>query len=90
MVRYRGIPLCIGLTKSGFSWAQDPETANENARTREQAVSVMNLALVCQTHKLGKFRLDLAGESRIWPVYIDKSTPATTPSTSTSTWISTR
>jgi len=35
----------------------------------------MNLTLVCQTHELGKFRLGLAKESRIWPVYIDKSTP---------------
>jgi PAS domain S-box-containing protein len=44
---------------------------------REQAVSLMNLALACWERELGKSKLDLAEESRIWPVYIDKSTPTT-------------
>lgn len=44
---------------------------------REQAVSVMNMALACWERELGKSKLDLAEESRIWPVYIDKSTPTT-------------
>ena len=37
----------------------------------------MNLALACWEHELGKSKLDLAEQSRIWPVYIDKSTPVT-------------
>lgn len=44
---------------------------------REQAVNVMLCALACWEHDLGKSKLDLAEESRIWPVYIDKSTPTT-------------
>ena len=44
---------------------------------REQAVSVMNLALACWERELGRSKLDLAEQSRIWPVYIDKSTPTT-------------
>ena len=44
---------------------------------REHAVSVMNLALACWERELGKSKLDLAEQSRIWPVYIDKSTPVT-------------
>ena len=44
---------------------------------REQTVSLMNLALACWERELGKSKLDLAEESRIWPVYIDKSTPTT-------------
>jgi two-component system sensor histidine kinase ChiS len=37
----------------------------------------MLCALACWEHDLGKSKLDLAEESRIWPVYIDKSTPTT-------------
>mgnify|MGYP007101512287 FL=1 len=37
----------------------------------------MNMALACWEHELGKSKLDLAEESGIWPVYIDKSTPTT-------------
>jgi len=44
---------------------------------REHVVSVMRSALVCWEHDLGKTKLDLAEESKIWPVYIDKSTPTT-------------
>ena len=44
---------------------------------REHVVNVMRSALVCWEHDLGKTKLDLAEESKIWPVYIDKSTPTT-------------
>ncbi len=44
---------------------------------RQQAVNVMNSALACWQHDLGKSKLSLAEESKIWPVYIDKSTPTT-------------
>ena len=44
---------------------------------REHAVTVMRSALACWEHDLRKTKLDLAEESRIWPVYIDKSTPTT-------------
>jgi two-component system sensor histidine kinase ChiS len=37
----------------------------------------MNLALSCWEHDLCKSKLELAEESKIWPVYIDKSTPTT-------------
>ena len=49
----------------------------DKGAVREHAVSVMNLALACWERELGKSKLDLAEESRIWPVYIDKSTPTT-------------
>ena len=58
-----------GTTASG--------TMVEKARIREECVRVMNLALACWEHELGKSKLDLAEESGIWPVYIDKSTPTT-------------
>ena len=57
--------------------ARPQAAAADKAILREQAVGVMNLALACWEHELGKSKLDLAEESRIWPVYIDKSTPAT-------------
>ena len=44
---------------------------------RECAVTVMNLALGCWTKYLHKSKIDLAEESKIWPVYMDKSTPTT-------------
>jgi len=44
---------------------------------REQVVRVMQSALACWEHDLGKSKLDLAEESGIWHVYIDKSTPTT-------------
>lgn len=53
------------------------DTVTTKAVTREQAVAVMNLALTCWQHILGKTKLELAEQSRIWPVYIDKSTPTT-------------
>ena len=49
----------------------------DKGMVREQAVSVMNLSLACWERELGKSKLDLAEQSKIWPVYIDKSTPTT-------------
>ncbi len=37
----------------------------------------MNLALTCWQSDLGKSKLELAEKSKLWPVYIDKSTPTT-------------
>ena len=37
----------------------------------------MQCSLACWEHDLHKSKLDLAEESKIWPVYIDKSTPTT-------------
>lgn len=54
-----------------------PEADSHRAAIRAQAVNVMLGALACWEHDLGKSKLDLAEESRIWPVYIDKSTPTT-------------
>lgn len=53
------------------------EAATERPAIREQAVNVMLCALACWEHDLDKSKLDLAEQSGIWPVYIDKSTPTT-------------
>jgi hypothetical protein len=57
--------------------ASSEESGAERPAIREQAVNVMLCALACWEHDLGKSKLDLAEASRIWPVYIDKSTPTT-------------
>jgi len=44
---------------------------------REKVVELMNLSLTCWEHDLGKTKLELAEQSSLWPVYIDKSTPTT-------------
>ncbi|MBW9265076.1 MAG: MEKHLA domain-containing protein [Candidatus Thiodiazotropha sp. (ex. Lucinisca nassula)] len=49
----------------------------ERQLLKERVVLVMHSALACWEHDLGKTKLALAEESRIWPVYIDKSTPTT-------------
>ena len=49
----------------------------EKTQLKETVVRVMNAALACWERDLGKSKLDLAEESGIWPVYIDKSTPTT-------------
>jgi two-component system sensor histidine kinase ChiS len=53
------------------------KTDDDKRLLRERLVQVMQSALACWEHDLGKAKLDLAEESRIWPVYIDKSTPTT-------------
>jgi PAS domain S-box-containing protein len=53
------------------------KTDDDKCFLREQVVHVMQSALACWEHDLGRSKLDLAEESGIWPVYIDKSTPTT-------------
>ena len=53
------------------------ETDDEKSVLREQCVNIMCTALACWEHDLGRNKLDLAEESKIWQVYIDKSTPTT-------------
>jgi PAS domain S-box-containing protein len=65
------------LVGMGEGAAAGAGTPAGKAVIREQAVGIMNLALACWEHGLGKSKLDLAEESGIWPVYIDKSTPTT-------------
>jgi len=69
--------LLSGLASMDQSALQFAGSANDKSRIREQAVAVMRSALTCWEHDLGKSKLDLAEESKIWPVYIDKSTPTT-------------
>jgi PAS domain S-box-containing protein len=69
--------LMLGLGNIADLSTANVEAATEKALIREQAVSVMNLALACWEREVGKSKLDLAEESRLWPVYIDKSTPTT-------------
>ncbi len=53
------------------------ETPDAKASIRECAVSVMCSALACWEHETGTGKTQLAEESGIWTVYIDKSTPTT-------------
>lgn len=69
--------LMLGLGNLGDSGGADPAVSVDKGVIREQAVSVMNLAIACWERELGKSKLDLAEQSGIWPVYIDKSTPTT-------------
>ena len=69
--------LMLGLGNIADLSTANVEAATEKALIREQAVSVMNLALACWEREVGKSKLDLAEESRLWPMYIDKSTPTT-------------
>jgi len=69
--------LLSGLVNLDPSVLQDKNSANDKAKVREQVVVVMRSALACWEHDLGKSKLQLAEESTIWPVYIDKSTPTT-------------
>ena len=66
-----------GLGNLGVPDLDDTESSSQKSLLREQVVNVMNLALACWEHDLGKSKLDLAEESKIWPVYMDKSTPTT-------------
>jgi len=66
----------------GIEVLENPDTSHTGAShqksvLREHVVKVMNLALTCWEYDLGKTKIDLAEESKIWPVYIDKSTPTT-------------
>jgi PAS domain S-box-containing protein len=70
-----------GLVQGGGQPQQSPgggeAPVDDRQRLRVQAVEVMRHALTCWEHDLGRTKLALAEESRIWPVYIDKSTPTT-------------
>lgn len=63
--------------ESGLSVNESALAVKQKAELRKHVVKVMNLALTCWEHDLGKTKLQLAEESGIWPVYIDKSTPTT-------------
>jgi PAS domain-containing protein len=67
----------LASTDAGQAAPGRTEAGGERPAVREQAVNVMLCALACWEHDLDKSKLDLAEESRIWPVYIDKSTPTT-------------
>lgn len=69
--------LLLGIDVLGLSESQLGSVADKKAVLRERAVSVMSAALTCWEHDLGKSKVDLADESGIWPVYLDKSTPTT-------------
>jgi two-component system sensor histidine kinase ChiS len=62
---------------AGGLGAQYLESDDEKTVLRQQCINVMHTALACWEHDLGKNKLDLAEESKIWQVYIDKSTPTT-------------
>jgi len=49
----------------------------EKSAVREHTVKIMNMALLCWQRDLGLSKLELAENSGIWPVYMDKSTPTT-------------
>ena len=66
-----------GLGGLGLEDAANTESGSQKSQLREYVVKIMNLALTCWEHNLGKTKLELAEESKIWPVYIDKSTPTT-------------
>ena len=60
-----------------FASNNESPSSDTKDRIREQVVKVMNNALACWTQDLNKTKIELAEESKIWPVYIDKSTPTT-------------
>lgn len=66
-----------GLGNLGLDDATPDVADNQKTSVREHVVKIMNLALTCWEHDLGKTKLELAEASKIWPVYIDKSTPTT-------------
>lgn len=69
--------LLLGLDVPGLAESQLGTAADKKARLRERAVAVMSAVLACWEYDLGRSKLDLADESGIWPVYMDKSTPTT-------------
>jgi two-component system sensor histidine kinase ChiS len=69
--------LISGTGNIGLFESMGDKTDTQKTLIREQAVNVMGLALTCWERDLGKTKLELAEESKIWPVYIDKSTPTT-------------
>jgi hypothetical protein len=66
-----------GLINLEMAHSGDNEIDARKSQLREQVVKVMNMSLSCWEHDLCKTKLELAEESGLWPVYIDKSTPTT-------------
>ncbi len=66
-----------GLGNLGLADVNDIEDETQKSQLRKQVVQVMNMSLSCWEHDLCKTKLELAEESNIWPVYMDKSTPTT-------------
>ena len=69
--------LVMGSSGMGKLAAQYSESDDEKFAMRDQCVNTMYAALACWEHDLAKSKLDLAEDSKIWQVYIDKSTPTT-------------
>ena len=69
--------LVMGSSGMGKLAAQYSESDDEKFALRDQCVNTMYTALACWEHDLGKSKLELAEESKIWQVYMDKSTPTT-------------
>jgi len=69
--------LVMGDGGMGMLAAQYSESDDEKSVLRDHCVNIMYTALACWEHDLGKNKLDLAEESKLWQVYIDKSTPTT-------------
>jgi len=67
----------LGAEIPEYPDTSDTGASQQKSVLREHVVKVMNLALTCWEQDLGKTKIDLAEESKIWPVYIDKSTPTT-------------
>jgi PAS domain S-box-containing protein len=66
-----------GLGQDELANLNNVDILDQKTLLREHVVKVMNLALECWQNELRKDKIDLAEESGIWPVYIDKSTPTT-------------
>jgi two-component system sensor histidine kinase ChiS len=66
-----------GLSHPESADADGTVADTQKIQVREQVVNIMNLSLSCWEHDLGKTKLELADESKLWPVYMDKSTPTT-------------
>ncbi|MES0327862.1 MAG: HAMP domain-containing protein [Gammaproteobacteria bacterium] len=69
--------LVMGAGGMGMLAAQYSESDDEKSVLRDHCVNIMYTALACWEHDLGKNKLELAEESKLWQVYIDKSTPTT-------------
>jgi PAS domain S-box-containing protein len=66
-----------GLGHPELADADDTVADTQKTQVREHVVNIMNLSLTCWEHDLGRTKLELADESKLWPVYMDKSTPTT-------------
>ncbi len=67
----------LGAEIPEYPDTSDTGASQQKSVLREQVVKVMSMALTCWEQDLRKTKIELAEDSRIWPVYIDKSTPTT-------------